>query len=114
MAEKFKRVTVTGRAGGVPRLAFSLLPRKRLKNTNGFILDSVLDSIFQVIAGYDYGVSGMCVGEKRALTVPPHLAYGGEADLHFTIKLVEITEEGPPLEEQTTPPPSKEGQKEEL
>ena len=63
-----------------------------------------------MISGYEYGVPGMCVGEKRALTVPPHLAYGGEADLHFTIKLVEIIEEGPPLEEQT----SKEGQKEEL
>ena len=32
----------------------------------------------------------MCVGEKRSLQVPPHLGYGGEGDLHFTIKLLEI------------------------
>ncbi len=30
----------------------------------------------QVIPGWDQGLLQMCVGEKRRLTVPPHLAYG--------------------------------------
>ncbi|KAK9379093.1 uncharacterized protein V2V93DRAFT_373996 [Kockiozyma suomiensis] len=30
----------------------------------------------RVISGWDQGLLGMCVGESRKLTVPPHLAYG--------------------------------------
>lgn len=45
-----------------------------------------------VIAGMDEGLIGVCVGEKRTITIPPHLAYGEEgtgttsraADTRFT------------------------------
>ena len=32
--------------------------------------------VSEVIAGWTLGVVGMCVGERRRLTIPPHLAYG--------------------------------------
>ena len=56
-----------------------------------------------MIKGWDEGLVGMCVGEKRRLTVPPELAYGeqgagdvipGGATLVFDIELID-TEEGP-------------------
>ncbi|GAM25085.1 hypothetical protein SAMD00019534_082600 [Acytostelium subglobosum LB1] len=53
----------------------------------------------QVIKGWDQGLMGMCVGEKRKLTIPPNLGYGaqgaggkipGNAYLVFDTELVEI------------------------
>ena len=59
--------------------------------------------IGQVIKGWDEGVMGMCVGEKRKLIVPPELGYGdqgagelipGGATLYFDVELIKI-DDGP-------------------
>ncbi|XP_035223938.1 FK506-binding protein 2-like [Stegodyphus dumicola] len=59
--------------------------------------------IGQVIKGWDQGLLDMCVGEKRRLTIPPHLGYGDagagdrippKATLIFEVELLEI-EDGP-------------------
>jgi FK506-binding protein 14 len=58
-----------------------------------------------VIRGWDEGLLDMCVGEKRKLTIPPHLAYGdsGAGDLIppgstlvFETELVDVGEAPPP------------------
>ena len=53
----------------------------------------------QVIKGWDLGVEGMKIGEKRSLVIPPHLGYGirgagatipPNATLIFDIELLEV------------------------
>ena len=55
--------------------------------------------LFSVIKGWDQGLMGMCVGEKRKLTIPSDLGYGssgsgakipGGATLVFDIELLKI------------------------
>jgi FK506-binding protein 2 len=56
----------------------------------------------QVMKGWDLGLLGMCIGEKRKLIIPPHLAYGDVgagydvpkgATLVFEVELLDIVEE---------------------
>ncbi|OCH92467.1 hypothetical protein OBBRIDRAFT_791213 [Obba rivulosa] len=58
----------------------------------------------QVIKGWDQGLQGMCVGEKRTLTIPADLAYGSRgfgavippnSALVFDCELVDLDPKGP-------------------
>lgn len=53
----------------------------------------------EVIKGWDRGVAGMRVGDKRKLTVPPQMGYGSDgvkgaippnATLLFNVELVDV------------------------
>ncbi|CBZ42124.1 peptidylprolyl isomerase [Caenorhabditis elegans] len=59
-----------------------------------------------VIKGWDQGLLNMCVGERRILTIPPHLGYGergappkipGNSVLKFDVELMKIDRDGEEL-----------------
>ena len=82
------------------------------KFTDGKVFDSNVDPKFghvepleftlgagQVIKGWDQGIEGMKVGEKKHLSIPPELAYGSRgagnsippnATLEFDVELLSI------------------------
>ncbi|KAL0286383.1 UNVERIFIED_CONTAM: Peptidyl-prolyl cis-trans isomerase FKBP15-2 [Sesamum angustifolium] len=80
----------------------------RGKLTDGTVFDSSFDRGIpfefklgsgQVIKGWDQGLLGMCLGEKRKLRIPPKLGYGeqgapptipGGATLIFDTELVAV------------------------
>lgn len=43
----------------------------------------------KLIAGMDRGIQGMCVNERRRITVPPHLGYGsvGTGEMKTTVRV---------------------------
>jgi len=58
----------------------------------------------QVVPGFEQGLTGMCVGEKRKVSIPPDLAYGSKgvpgtipprSTLIFTLELMSLSR--PPL-----------------
>merc|ERR1712243_229221 len=76
-----------GRCGKIARAGDQLTMHYTGKLSSGRKFDSSVDrnkpfqftlGVGQVIAGWDDGLPGMCVGEKRTLVIPPSLAYGEE------------------------------------
>lgn len=90
-------------AAGLPKLRVGILKRAAVcerkatvgdvvqvdytgKLADGTVFDSSLKpgrqplefavGLGQTVPGFDKGVLGMCIGEKRKLVIPPHLGYG--------------------------------------
>ncbi|KAI0066122.1 hypothetical protein BV25DRAFT_1821008 [Artomyces pyxidatus] len=85
--------------------------------SNGNKFDSSVDrgqplpltlGVGQVIKGWDEGLVGMCVNEKRTLTIPPDMAYGSRgfgsvipanSALVFDVELVALDSKQPTHQE---------------
>jgi len=97
-----------GRCRKIAREGDQLTMHYTGKLSSGTKFDSSVDrnkpfqftlGVGQVIAGWDEGLAGMCVGEKRTLVIPPDLAYGEQgvgavippcSVLVFDVELLEI------------------------
>ncbi|CAD5119928.1 DgyrCDS8507 [Dimorphilus gyrociliatus] len=74
-----------------------------VKLQDGIIVDSSYDrktplrlrlGVSNILEGWTRGMEGMCVGEKKKLKIPPHLAYGKEESELIpgnSVILVEVT-----------------------
>jgi len=100
---KPKECTVTSRPGDVLKMHYT-----GTLASDGSKFDSSLDrgdpfeftlGKGQVIQGWDNGLNGMCVGEKRRLKIPSAMGYGARgsppkipanADLIFEVELLNI------------------------
>ncbi|KAH3678214.1 hypothetical protein WICMUC_001643 [Wickerhamomyces mucosus] len=77
----------------------------------------------QVIKGWDQGILGMCVNEKRKLNIPSELGYGARgaggvippnADLVFDVELVAVNGVTVPQEEEAQDEEEKKEEKDEV
>lgn len=100
-------------AGGVAKTGDTVSMNYTGRLENGTVFDSNVDPKFnhvepfvfslgagQVISGWDEGIVGMKVGEKKTLVVPPEKAYGpndygpipGNSTLIFDVELIAINQ----------------------
>lgn len=110
MADELKIETLTPGSGDAARPGMQVTVHYDGRLVDGTVFDSsyqrnqpfqfVLGS-GQVIRGWDQGVDGMLIGEKRRLTIPPELGYGARgagnaippnATLVFEVELIAIAE----------------------
>ena len=100
-----KQQTVTAQHGDLVTMSY----RGTLNDLDGYEFDKATKFEFMlgvgdVIKGWDEGIVGMSVGQKRRLIVPPHLGYGKRgcspdippnSTLHFIVTLKKITKQTP-------------------
>ena len=107
-AENFKIETITEGRGAIAETGQKVEVHYTGKLTDGSVFDSsvVRGQPFsftlgrgQVIEGWEKGILGMRVGEKRVLTIPPALGYGAQgagitippnATLVFEVELLDV------------------------
>jgi len=82
---KMQVTSSPARCNKISRIGNKLTMHYTGKLSTGKKFDSSVDrnkpfqftlGVGQVIAGWDQGLVGMCVGEKRTLVIPPDMAYG--------------------------------------